>query len=220
MMHGQSAIAALAALAATMSSDVAAAGLQQHVEVRIDPPISIPDFDQSGITFGVPVSTPPHLMISRLCVGLVIEHARQGDVSVFLEHTDSGIGGFLINRPGTSMWGGSSDLGYDADNFGDPAANAPLMLDDLAALPIDLYAGPISGPGTGIDNLLGSYTPTDPLSSHTGTSPAGTWSFTIIDHASGNVGSIHHLSLWFELTVPAPGAVLLLAGLRLPRRRR
>ncbi len=203
----------MAALAATLGlSGFAAAGLQQHIEVRFDPPIDIPDFDGGGVTFNVPVSTPPHLMISRLSVGLVVEHAWQGDVSVFLDHTDTGIGGFLVDRPGTPMWGGSSDLGYDADNFGDPATNTPMMLDDLAELPIDLYAGPISGPGTGIDNLLGSYRPTDPLAEHTGMSPAGTWRFTIIDHAGGSVGSIHHVSLWFELTVPAPGTALLLVG--------
>ncbi len=86
---------------------------------------------------------------------------------------------------------------------------------------INLYAGPDSGFGTGINNYRGPARPTTPLSQYDGDSVGGTWSFIFADHASGDTGYIHHIDLFFEL-VPAPGAFALLgiAGMAAGRRRR
>lgn len=200
----------------------AVAGFVQEINLRFDPAVVIPDFDVNGVSIDVPANAPPQFVITNLVVGLVIEHEWQGDVSVRMEHLGTGISGVLIDRPGTPMWGGSSTLGYGARNFGDVVTNMPLLFDDAADESINLYAGPMSGPGTGIDSLLGSYRPTDPLAIHTG-SPGEIWRFTFSDHALGNTGAVHHISMLIEYDlIPAPGSlpVLVVAGLLTPPVRR
>ncbi len=200
----------------------AVAGLVQEINLRFDPAVVIPDFDENGVSIDVPANAPPQFVITNLVVGLVIEHEWQGDVSVHLEHLGTGLGGFLLDRPGTSMWGGSSSLGYGAQDFGDVVTNTPLLFDDAADASINLYAGPMSGPGTGIDSLLGSYRPTDPLAIHTG-GPGGIWRFTFLDQALGNTGAVHHISMLIEYElIPTPGSlpVLVVAGLLTPPVRR
>ncbi len=210
----------LGVAAAAMITSSAAANIEKHIVFKPDVPIPIPDNQAGGVRVEIFIPNQP-LFIKNLRISLVIEHSWQGDISVFMAHKDSGLGGYLINRSGSSIWGGDSTLGYDADNFGDPLNNDPLILDDAAPVSINLYAGPDSGFGTGINNYKGPAQPTDPLAIYNGDSVGGVWSFIFADHASGDVGSVYHIDLWFEL-VPAPGAFALLglAGLVVGRRRR
>lgn len=219
---------ALALGAAVAFAAPAQAGLIKQFEFKFDPPVRIPDSDKEGVRIELELPNLPGQFITDLNVGLVIEHTWQGDISVFIEHKETGRGGFLLDRPGHTQWGGTSPLGYDADDFGfhDPIRNEnlPLVLDDEADTSINLYAGPDSGLGTGIDNVGADgtpYVPTDLLSIFDGETIGGTWSLTFIDHASSDLGLVHYIRFDVEL-IPAPGAlgVLGVCGLLVRRRRR
>ena len=81
-------------------SSTASANIIRHFEFRFDNPIPIPDNTPGGvrveIDLGAGVGQPK--LIKYLSISLVIEHTWQGDVSVFMEHKDTGVGGFLAPR--------------------------------------------------------------------------------------------------------------------------
>jgi len=194
------------------------AGDGYYAEVSITGFFPIPDVSPAGITIALPATAPPGFEVSAVTVGLVVEHPWQGELTVHVEH--GGRGADLIDRPGSAMWGGTSRLGYDADNFGNPASFHMLMLDDLAPTSINLYDGPLSGPGTGIDNLTGAWRPTDPLGMFTGSAP-GEWSFTFTDHEPGNAGTVRRIYMLIEYaTIPAPGGLAIVAAAVILRSRR
>ncbi len=208
-------------MAAAAVSSSALANIPLAIETIFDTPIEIPDATPGGVQFEIVVPDQGALQIKDLNVGLIIEHTWQGDLIVTLEHKDNTLSGTLLDRVGSSAWGGSSALGYDANNFGNVGMSDFMILDDDAATSINLYAGPASGFGTGVNDLVGNWQPTDLLSIHDGTTPGGTWTFTVEDAASGDTGRVVGVALYFEL-IPAPGAFALLgfAGLATGRRRR
>ncbi len=100
----------LGVAAAAMITSSAAANIEKHIIYKPDIPIPIPDNFGPGVRVEIQIPEQS-LIIKNLRISLVIEHSWQGDISVFMSHKDSGLGGLLINRPGSSIWGGDSALG-------------------------------------------------------------------------------------------------------------
>ncbi len=179
------------------------------------PNLAIPDNNTAGVSTDIVVAADSPIV--QLEVGLWITHTWQGDLIATLEHVETGTTVTLLNRPGSIDNGGDSVFGYDANNFGTSESN-PLILADSAATPIDLYAGPDSGSGTGIAGYAGPASATDALSAFIGESTMGTWRLTVSDNAGGDTGTIN---FWSLTNVPAPGGLALLGlGVLGARRRR
>ena len=88
-------------------------------------------------------------VIEDLDVGLLIPTTWQGDLSISLEHLDSGSFHTLLDRPGSPE---VNIFGFSADNYGNTTTGEHFVLDDEAANPYDV---PFVG-SPGIPDVTGS----------------------------------------------------------------
>ncbi|MBX3406441.1 MAG: proprotein convertase P-domain-containing protein [Phycisphaeraceae bacterium] len=142
---------------------------------------NLPILDNSTATTDIVIAAGE--TITDLDVGLFITHTFQGDVSVALEHVDTGTFVTLISRPGQPQ----TTFGFGNDNYGDAGTNTPFVLDDSAAMVYDVPN--VAAPG--INNVSGSWLPdTGPLSAFNGLNSAGTWRLHVSDSAAGDIGTL------------------------------
>ncbi len=182
----------------------------------------IPDIaPPPGVFIDIAVTPDPAGMnvIVDLDVGLLIPTTWQGDLSISLEHLDSGSFHTLLDRPGSPE---VSIFGFSADNYGNTTTGEHFVLDDEAANPYDVPF--VDSPG--IPDVTGSWQPdTDPLSSFDGDLITGTWRVWFADQGGGDLAHVEGIALHFKtIPVPATGVVFAAwvawAAARDPRRRR
>lgn len=128
--------------------------------------------------------------IEDLNVNLAITHTWVGDLEVVLTHVDTGTAVSVIDRPGapTPRQYGCSGNGIAA------------TLDDEAGDPVEEACFEGDPPPLAIE---GTFSPNNPLSGFDGENIGGSWELTVIDHATGDVGSLDSWSLSVEQ--PAAG---------------
>lgn len=196
------------------------------------PAVEIPDNSTAGGPgqAWVPIIVPDDgTTIKDVDVDILIEHTWQGDLIIEVEK----IGGPrvpLLYRAGDSdpVVGG---FGFSADNFGDPASGATMILDDEANEAYDGGGngnwGSIADPG--VADVTGSWVPygafpdggISGLGAFDGLSKGGEWMLHVSDNATGDTGQVLGWSLHIT-NVPEPSSLSLLAlsGLMFFRRRR
>jgi Ca2+-binding RTX toxin-like protein/subtilisin-like proprotein convertase family protein len=128
--------------------------------------------------------------IEDLDVHLAITHTWVGDLEVVLTHVDTGTSVSILDRPGVPTQGQYGCLGDGID----------ATLDDEAGDPVEdtCFAG--DPPPLAIE---GRFSPNNPLSGFDGESIGGRWQLKVIDHATGDTGSLDSWSLSVEQ--PATG---------------
>ena len=181
------------------------------------PALAIPDNNPLGVSTTLQV--PASGIIADLDVRLQINHPRQSDLVVELEH--AGVAVKLIYRAGTSQplaGCGAAAIGYAAANFG--SIGNPLVLDDCAPAVVDCY----NGPGSGIAGYAGPAHANRLLQAFAGLNKQGSWTLTVFDEAAGASGGV--LTSWsldfdqlpvVPMPVPAlsPARMLVLVALLL-----
>lgn len=122
--------------------------------------------------------------IADLNVNLEITHGWVGDVSVTLEHVDSGTTVALMDRPGVpdSVFGCSND---DID----------VEFDDSASNPVEDQCG--SNPAIG-----GNLSPNGMLADFNDESSEGTWRLTVSDAFNQDQGTLVKWCLGFQFELP------------------
>jgi hypothetical protein len=149
-------------------------------------PISIPDGDSLGVTDVLAVTQAA--LISDLNVSVRISHGWVGDVSVALEHGETGTVVDLVDRPGVP-----------ASSFGCSASDIDAHFDDEAGLPAEEECA-TPGPALG-----GTLLPNAALDAFDGENVLGTWSLTLKDSSLGVSGALEEWCL--RLNDPAPPPV-------------
>lgn len=190
---------------------VTVAGAQEIKTYKWDGKVPVPDGGSAFVDIEV---DDEFAEIVDLEVDLIIEHTWQGDLTIELEHLDSGRKALLMDRPGEPEVGG---FGFSEDNIGNPVTGEKFTFDDDAAFPYDF-----GSPGAPVQNPVGGWLPdTDPLSIFDGDDKHGTWRLTVIDFCCGDSGSILNFGLQI-VNIPEPAALWLLGicGLAAMRRRR
>lgn len=173
-------------------ADACEAPATDHLfEVALSP-LAIPDDDPSGVssTIHVPDVAPSNGTVVDLDVLLRIDHPRQSDLVVRLEHDGRQV--TLIYRPGTSQplaGCGPGARGYAAADFG--SGTAYLVLDDCARTSIDCY----DGVGTGQPGYMGPAHSSRLLAAFAGMKMSGDWTLTVADEATGEVGTVRDWDL-------------------------
>jgi hypothetical protein len=137
------------------------------------PGATIPDNDIAGITNELVIEED--YRIDRMSLFLGIRHTYVGDLSVELEHVESGLSATIIDRPGSTSCSGD-DLFID---FDDGASDA----DDEC----------LSSGGQAFANE--TYGTTDALSVFDGLSTVGTWRLTVVDSAAQDIGTLERWCL-------------------------
>ena len=171
-------------------------------------PVAIPDGgdltgNNPGATVGASVSatgltgvvTDVNLLIGgSACTatagatGVGIDHTFINDLQVRLT-SPSGTTVTVINE----IDGGGNNL-------------CQTLLDD------DAGAGSIQGVVTGQAPFTGTFAPNAPLSAFDGESPNGTWTLSVQDFFSADIGSIRDFTVIITTDVPAPSAVKTVSG--------
>ncbi|MBL8877937.1 MAG: proprotein convertase P-domain-containing protein [Phycisphaerales bacterium] len=113
-----------------------------------------------------------------LRIGLLIEHAWQGDLRIELIHP-GGMSRLLVDRPGEPP-----GFGFSANNYGSMATNTEMVFAD-GFPPYD-----DGSPGAPSSNPIGVWGPLQPLSALEGLSRAGTWRLRVTDLALPDAGRI------------------------------
>lgn len=153
-----------------------------------------------------------------LVTAINFSHTWIGDLTMTLEHVETGTLAVLLNRPG---------FGPFDDIPGDGCCGNSFDIDGNYSW-TDTPDGNFWWPKTGSPlqtptayDPRGFATYTTPLSLFVGEDKAGTWQLTIYDAGGGDVGSIQGWEITMT-NVPAPGALALLglAGIVSRRRRR
>ncbi|MCC6144430.1 MAG: proprotein convertase P-domain-containing protein, partial [Candidatus Hydrogenedentes bacterium] len=136
----------------------------------------IPDSDALGVSDTITSVLPGTVLDVDIYID--IAHSWVGDLTVVLEHVDSGTTVVLIDRPGFP----ATPAGCGADNFS-------VVLDDAGA------GGAFED--VCVDNLstFEYFTPANPLSAFNGLDQAGEWRLTVSDVAEGDDGSFHEWCL-------------------------
>jgi hypothetical protein len=210
-MPGRRSILCLATTVLLAASPLSAS----QIDVEWHGVFKIPDLvDPPGVFLDIAVTPDPAGMnlIVDLDVSLLIPTTWQGDLTIALEHLESGRFHTLLSRPGSPP----GSHGFSADNYGNTATGDRFILDDESPNPYDVPW--VESPG--IPDVTGRWQPdTDPLSSFDGDLIVGTWRFWFADQGGGDLAEVHTLGLHFT-TIPAPPAGAVLAALFIPRGRR
>ncbi|TWT45788.1 Proprotein convertase P-domain protein [Phycisphaerae bacterium RAS1] len=170
--------------------------------------LAIADNDgPSTVTITVPADPGGLNTVGDVNVDTIIAHTWQGDMNIVVSHGGTSVN--VYNRPGFAGTG----FGFSTDNVGNPTTGVAFVWDDEAT------QGPYDTPVVAINNPVGNWRPESPLSAFDGMDKRGDWTFTVTDHAAGDVGTIRQFSLAFT-NVPEPAALALLAlgGMLLRRR--
>ncbi|MFP8875665.1 MAG: proprotein convertase P-domain-containing protein, partial [Myxococcota bacterium] len=158
------------------------------------PGLSIPD--AIGIAIGSVTDTmvigsgDP---ITGLETSVEIAHTYVGDLSVTLEHVDTGTSVLLVNRPGEPALG----------TFGCQRANMDVILSDLGNGLVEDQCE-VTSPA-----ISGIRIPNNPLAAFSGESITGTWELTVSDAAEADTGTLDE---WCLLVVPEPGSATMLGS--------
>lgn len=113
-----------------------------------------------------------------LRLGVLIEHAWQGDLRMELIHPGGDVI-LLVDRPGEPP-----GYGFSANNFGNVSTGTEMVFAD-GFPPYD-----DGSPGAPSSNPVGVWGPLEPLSSLDGLSRAGTWRLRVSDLAFPDAGRI------------------------------
>ena len=130
------------------------------------PNAPIPDDDPVGVTDQLVIDED--YRIDRLQFFVGIDHTFLGDLSVTLQHVESGLSARIIDRPGGELCSGN-DAFIDFDDGASPADDECLSFTPSA------FANE-------------TYGTTDPLSVFDGISTQGTWRLTVVDNAGADTG--------------------------------
>lgn len=169
------------------TGDACEFGSPTFSQLQAFPALAIPDDDPVGVQDTIVV--PPSGAIADLDLELQIDHPRQSDLVVELEH--NGVAAIVVLRAGTTQplaACGASAIGYTAANFGSPGN--PLVLDDCAPEPIDCYDGANSGSA----DFAGPAHASRLLDAFAGMPAEGVWTLTVSDEALGSSGGV--LNQW------------------------
>ena len=154
------------------------------------PGLSIPDASGSVTDTMVIGSGDP---IGALETSVEIAHTYVGDLSITLEHVDTGTSVLLVDRPGEPVLG---PFGCDRDNM-------DVTLSDLGDGLVEDQCE-VTSPA-----ISGVRIPNNPLAAFSGESIAGTWKITVSDAAVADTGTLDE---WCLLVVPEPGGATMLGS--------
>ncbi len=154
------------------------------------PGLSIPDgFGNVSDTLVVGSGDP----IGALETSVKITHTYVGDLSVTLEHVDTGTSVLLIDRPGEPFLG----------LFGCQHSDMDVILSDVGSGLVENQCE-VTSP-----SISGIRIPNNPLAAFSGESIAGTWELTVSDAAAQDTGTLDE---WCLLVVPEPGSATMLGS--------
>jgi len=153
-----------------------------------DVPVALADGGSGEATSSMIVDSQGS--IEDLDVDLAITHTWVGDLEVVLTHVDTGTAVSIMDRPGVPTRGQYGCLGNGID----------VTLDDEAGDPVEDACFEGDPPPQAIE---GTFSPNNPLARFDGESIGGRWDLTVIDHATGDTGSLDSWSLSAEQ--PAAG---------------
>ena len=147
--------------------------------------LAIPDDDPVGLSDVRIIGD--NVLISDLNVSVVIGHGWVGDLSVTLQHAETGSSVALIDQPGVP-----------ASSFGCSGDDIDAILDDEAAAPAE-EACAASAPA-----LNGELVPNSVLTAFDGENLAGTWTLTASDTSLGVSGALDDWCLIVNDPAPPP----------------
>ncbi len=153
--------------------------------VCASPNVDIPDNDVGGVSSDIVLGASP-AQISDLNIPIAISHTWVGDITVVLEHVDTGTTATIIERPG----GVDSGVGCASNDIA-------ATLDDEGA------DGSAEDTCNGTPPALGgSLTPNNPLSIFDGENLTGTWRLTVTDGAGIDTGTLDSWCMEAESFTP------------------
>ena len=135
------------------------------------PNLSIPDSDPTGTSDSLLIGSGG--TIQDLNVSISATHSWVGDLIFTLEHEETGTSVTLFDRPGVP----DTTFGCGGDNLN-------VTLDDEASLPVEDQCD------SGAPTINGSFQPNSALSTFDGEDASGTWTLTVSDNASPDVGTL------------------------------
>lgn len=156
----------------------------------INPSISIPDGNPSGVTSIMQITED--IPILDLNVYLNITHSWVGDLRVSIK-SPAGTSVTIIDRPGMTNTGYGCE-GSDIDAF----------LDDEAETAVENECS------NSVPTIYGSFIPNNALSAFDGESTIGNWELTVSDRAGSYSGTLNSwgIEYEYELTPPALEVIL------------
>jgi Ca2+-binding RTX toxin-like protein len=117
-----------------------------------------------------------------LDVTVGVFHTYVGNLAVILTHVDTGTAVTIIDRPGYI----DSGSGCDQDDIF-------ATLDDEASTPVEGQCL------IQLPSIFGDFSPNNPLSAFDGEDLGGTWRLTVVDHETGESGSLDQWGLRFRV---------------------
>jgi subtilisin-like proprotein convertase family protein len=150
--------------------------------------VAIPDNDSGGASSTLEFIAPGTVTDVNVC--LAIPHTWVGDLTVTLQHEDTGTSVTLLDRP----W-------FPATTFGCSGDDIFALFDDGGGPPVE------DACAASVPTILGPFTPNEPLADFIGELINGRWTLTAVDNAGGDTGLIDRWTVLFHLAQPtnSPG---------------
>ncbi len=136
------------------------------------PNLAIPDNTPAPAGISGDIMIADGGVVCDVNVYVRVDHTWVGDLSMALEHVDTGTQVTIYDRPGVP----ASMLGCMGNNL-------EIILDDEATIPIE------NACGLGVPTQFGAFVPNNPLSAFDGEDAAGFWGLTVSDNAVIDTGT-------------------------------
>lgn len=162
----------------------ATAGMSLRLCDSLSAPAFIPDASPAGIANTIVI--PPSTGIADVDVSLFLSHTWVGDLSVTLEHVETGTVVTLFDRPGRPAFPN-----------GCPGEDVDVVLDDAATDAVQ------SACDDTIPSISGRKRPLGRLADFAGQDAAGSWTLRVSDNFEGDAGALFGWCLDFNAASPA-----------------